>query len=431
VTRGLIARIAGGVQGAKLCSQVVAWNAGATREQVAEAFQEACTRAVRSCRGQSEGEVYVWLRTTTHHELGHLRRRARMRATRELPVCEPSVSLNVLTPPAASAEDEVIERERLAEVEHLTGAVLARLDERQRQIAALHSHGCRRPEIARHLGITQRSVKRALERIMALSRAELVRRAGNGCGSGERLVSRLAFGLAGEREIREAQLHLATCPRCGAMYERLDLWREKVAALLPLPAIAHTQPRLIERVAHTVADHLPRPGGDSGTLRNHVLEAGARLKQQATVTAARVADPTPMAGVRPGAVAAAVAGCLAIGGGATYCLQRGVDPVRAVGAAHRATPTPTPTPQRRTRVSPTPSPAATPASTPLPTVAATHKPQPIVATATPNPTATPAPQEEYEPMAVGSASNSSQKTASKPRTPAPAPAGGPGEFDGP
>src|SRR4051794_7278851 len=36
ITRGLIARIAGGVQGAKLCSQVVAWNPGATPEQVAE-----------------------------------------------------------------------------------------------------------------------------------------------------------------------------------------------------------------------------------------------------------------------------------------------------------------------------------------------------------------------------------------------------------
>ena len=41
----------------------------------------------------------------------------------------------------------------------------------------------------RHLGITPRSVKRALERIMALSRAELVRLAGRGCGSGEPLVA--------------------------------------------------------------------------------------------------------------------------------------------------------------------------------------------------------------------------------------------------
>lgn len=62
--------------------------------------------------------------------------------------------------------------------------------ERQRAIAALYSHGRRRPEIAEHLGMTPRSVKRALERIMAVSREELVRLAGHGCESGESLVAR-------------------------------------------------------------------------------------------------------------------------------------------------------------------------------------------------------------------------------------------------
>ena len=42
----------------------------------------------------------------------------------------------------------------------------------------------------------------------------------------------------------------------------------------------------------------------------------------------RVADPTPLAGVRPGAAAATVASCLALGGGATYCVERGIDPTR-------------------------------------------------------------------------------------------------------
>jgi hypothetical protein len=75
----------------------------------------------------------------------------------------------------------------------------------------LYSHGRKRPEIAEHLGMTPRSVKRALEQIMALSREELVRLAGHGCDAGESLVARFAFGLAGPHEAREAQLHLATC----------------------------------------------------------------------------------------------------------------------------------------------------------------------------------------------------------------------------
>src|SRR5437867_4154414 len=82
VTRALIAEIAGGELGAKLRSQVAAWHPGAGREDVEEAFQEACVLAQRRCRGQREGEVFTWLRTTTLRELGHIRKRAGRRARR-------------------------------------------------------------------------------------------------------------------------------------------------------------------------------------------------------------------------------------------------------------------------------------------------------------------------------------------------------------
>ena len=79
LTRGLIERIVSGERGAMLRSQVVSWHPGVSRDEVDEAFQEACLLAGRSCRGQTEGEVYTWLRTTTHRELGHMRRRSRSR----------------------------------------------------------------------------------------------------------------------------------------------------------------------------------------------------------------------------------------------------------------------------------------------------------------------------------------------------------------
>jgi hypothetical protein len=77
LTRGLIEQIARGQLGAKLRSQVAASQRGASRDEVEEAFQEACSRAEGRCRGQTEGEVFTWLRTTTHRELGHMKRRAR------------------------------------------------------------------------------------------------------------------------------------------------------------------------------------------------------------------------------------------------------------------------------------------------------------------------------------------------------------------
>jgi Phage integrase family len=95
VTRALIVQIAGGEQGAKLRSQVTRWHPGATCDQVEDAFQEACARAERACRGQSEGEVVTWLRTTTHHELGHIRKRARRRSQQEIMVDFSAVELRI------------------------------------------------------------------------------------------------------------------------------------------------------------------------------------------------------------------------------------------------------------------------------------------------------------------------------------------------
>src|SRR5215207_1074873 len=55
-TRALLEKIAGGEASRRLLAQVARWNTDATPEQV-------------------EGEVYNWLRTTTHREIAHQRRR--------------------------------------------------------------------------------------------------------------------------------------------------------------------------------------------------------------------------------------------------------------------------------------------------------------------------------------------------------------------
>jgi hypothetical protein len=276
---------------------------------------------------------------------------------------------------------------------------------------------------------------------MAVGREELVRLAGHGCESGESLVARFAFGLAGPREVREAQLHLATCPRCGALYERLDVWRAKVAVLLPIPVAAQARPGVIERALHGASEALSsgkRHGRDGvSAVREHVVDGASQLKQH---TYARVVDPTPLAGLRPGAAAAAIAGCLAVGGGATYCAQQGVDPIggltAVVAPAHhekrseprrrpaRVASTPTPTAPIVTQTvqppTPTPTPPAAPGSTTQPATQPTAQPEP-----------TPVPQQEFEPVSTGGGGSSARQASSTPIQPASAPVGGPGEFDGP
>ncbi len=139
---------------------------------------------------------------------------------------------------------------------------------------------------------------------MTAGREQLVQLAGRGCASGERLVTRLAFGLASDREARQAQLHLATCPQCAGLYERLDLWRETVAALLPVPAVEQARPGAVEAAVDRIADALAsvrQHGGETaGAVRQHATEATAQVKQHTTAAYLRMADPTPLAGARPG-----------------------------------------------------------------------------------------------------------------------------------
>jgi RNA polymerase sigma factor (sigma-70 family) len=441
-TRAFVERIAGGDHGGRLRWQVARWNPGATSDQVEEAFQEACARAERACTGQSEGEVFVWLRTTTHREVRAVRRRAQREVL--VDVCSPAFELADRS--ATAAVDELIDREDHAELERLAGAVLARLSERQRAVVALHSHGVRRPQIAEGLGITPRVVKRSLEQIMAAARNELVRLAGHGCDGGERLVSRFAFGLASPREARQAQLHLSSCARCGAMYGQLDLWRDKVAAILPVPAVAQAHTGLVERTVHSAADLVSTVRRQVKETvvgaREHLADGTAQAKQHAAAAYYRAADPTAIVGVRPGAVAATIAGCLAIGSGAGYCIKQGVGPIpmlaRTQAAQHQPR-KPHHQPKRARVAQATTSTIAAPAPTPAPTSPPPTQTTPPATTSTQSAPATtttqsappPAPQDEFEPGSAPSSSTSAPATSTTTTKPARAPASGSSEFGGP
>ena len=264
----------------QLRGQVAAAKRGATREQIEEAFQEACLKAGRSCRGQTMGEVYKWLLKTTDSIVDDMRDRLK----REVLVDHCASEFQTVDPTLAPPDEVLIEREERAELDELKLAILDRLDERRRKVAVLHSHGLARNDIARHLGISARIVKRDVEGILAAGREQLTRVVGAGCPDGHQLVSRYAFGLAGGREARRAQFHLATCARCGAMFERLDLWRERVAALVPVPPAMAGHAHIAERVIHAGSELVaPRPEqARSAGLREHVGHA--------TVTYARAGD---------------------------------------------------------------------------------------------------------------------------------------------
>jgi RNA polymerase sigma factor (sigma-70 family) len=317
----------------KLCAEVAQLTA-APHALVEDVFQEVCLKASRrgDCRGESPGEVYSWLRTAT---LNRVRDELKGGFERYELLVDWRDEQRQPHDSGAGADAEVLDREKRHELGELVETALAELNERQRKVAVLHAYGFKNPEIARQLRVTRRQVQRLKEQMLAGARDALAAHAGAGCDRGDSLVRRLAFGLADPSEHTEAELHMASCVPCAAVYRRLELWHDKVAALAPVPAAAH-DPGLIERTLHKTTNalaSLKQHATDAGAqAKQQLADAGSQVKQHAAAGYGRAVEYTPLAGARPGAAATAIAGCLALGGGAaTYCIEKGVDPFDGFG----------------------------------------------------------------------------------------------------
>ena len=274
--------------------------------------------------GRASGEARA--RSTSGFARRRIAKSAVCAAVRDARCCSPPATLKLaaVRRPASDPVDELIEREDHEELERLARVILSGLSSRQRAVVALHTRGLRRRQIAEHLDLTSRTVKRSMEQVLAAGRNELLRLAGQGCGEGEQLVARLAFGLAGPREARRAQLHLATCGRCGALYERLDLWREHVAGLLPLPAAAE---------AHLICSSA-RSTPAASCCRGRLIAAGRRratARDGDGVASARSGRRRATAGGRSDAARRRTAGCGGCRGGRLSRGRRRRDLLRGAG----------------------------------------------------------------------------------------------------
>lgn len=423
-----------GERGAKLRSQLAGLHPEASAVEVEDAIQTACDRFVDKAEGISApGQVYAWIRTTAHRLLTseedhHLR---------ELAVDPTDASLRDLAAEEAGPEEATIEHEDEAELVALVREVSALLPERKRDVLALYGAGYKRPEIASQLGLSDRAVKRDLLEIMDEARVAIARKAGGGCQRGEPMVLRFAYGLASAAEAEQARLHMKGCGRCGVLWERLDAWREKAAALLPLPAVEQVSPGLFGRVAHRAAEGFT-------SAKQQILGGASQVKQQTAATYSRAVDPTPLAGVRPGTVAALLVSCVTIGGGAaTYCAQNDVDPLGAAsglisGDDESKTAEGTPSPESTAVVPPAPAPTVseeTVSSEPPPSTEAEPQPAPE-----PKPEPEPAPpppEQSFEPASTGYPATEAESEyvapeSSTPERAQPAPvSGGAPQFGGP
>lgn len=167
-------------------------------------------------------------------------------------------------------------------------------------------------EIQELLGVSNRVYRRELERAVTqiADGYELVRE-GRFCDSRRSLILAYVAGIAGPGRADEARAHLETCPGCAAWASELRETTRRAAAVLPLPALA--------------GSHLGWLGHLAAKVRDHVSSFFQGARHQGAAVAARTdaSGGGILVGTRPGAVVAAVASCVAIGGG-TYCAVQGV-----------------------------------------------------------------------------------------------------------
>ena len=224
------------------------------------------------------------------------------------------------------------------------------LDQAEQALLKLRlDRGMDPPEIRERLGLTDRQYRRTAERagkallaqFRAFDRGEWAR--------GKRsLLCACVMGIASDTQRERAQRLIDEDPCCRAMMSELREFGGNAAALLPLPVgtvtmasgndgLAQRATELFGDVKGGLADLAsrvgsPTPGGGGAkdrslttlsSVKRQAAETFMGAKQHATNTYVRVADPTPIAGARPGTAAAIVASCVAAGGGA-YCAVEGV-----------------------------------------------------------------------------------------------------------
>jgi RNA polymerase sigma factor (sigma-70 family) len=220
----------------------------------------------------------------------------------------------------------------------LLAELLEELTPLQRRIIKLRwGLGLRRREAAALLGISEKTLKREMEKAepMITANAELAR-AGRWCEPKASLVVAYSLGLLGERRAAKARDHLQRCAGCRAVARAMHDRLEDLAAVLPLPALAASASShgLLGRAVEL---------GDSVRMSLSGLGRSAKEDMVALVSRAPAVDTaaTQVAaggGLRGGGSAlAAVTACLIAGGGATYCAIEGVpESLRTLAPIERA-----------------------------------------------------------------------------------------------
>lgn len=236
------------------------------QSEVEDAVDHAIAEAARAMHATREQAIYEYLRTAAHRVL--LRRKER--AGRVSAPLATDLDFDRLLGNSLTPEDVLLAKEHRSVVLDL----VSELDDRTLAVMRLkHVEGLERKEVAARLGLSEKAVKKAIEKGLRACR-ERYDTAVEGalCVDRKQAIEAFERGEADARQARQARQHLDHCASCGARHRAVTATQRAAAAFVPLPLLA-THSGLIGGVVRAAKRLLTdRLGGDAGATG--VMAAG-------------------------------------------------------------------------------------------------------------------------------------------------------------
>lgn len=250
------------------------------RAEVEEAVDAAIADATVGMRATREAAIYDYLRTAAQRKLGRRKERAE-RTSAALP---DGMDFDCVVGESLSPEELLLAKEHRAVVLDLVSA----LDDRALAVMRLkHIEGLERKEVAAALGISEKAVKKAIERGHRVCRESFeTAMSGQLCGERTTALAALAGGSPSARERRQAEQHLRHCASCREHQRTVTAAQRAVAALVPAPVLGATAVSRIGALVGRCGDWFTTFVGTSPAAADPAASLGSTASKVAAVVAA-------------------------------------------------------------------------------------------------------------------------------------------------
>lgn len=208
------------------------------RAAAEDAVDQALEIAARNMQATAPPAVEAYVRRAAWRQLKDLKRR-RARGAHAMPA---DIDFDAIPGTELTPEELVLANENRGLVTRLLNDALAELDERCLAVMRLkHVDGLERKEVAARLGLSEKQVKKAIEKAHRVcSDTYLAASEGRLCERRRHVVVAAALGTAPRGDRRKAKSHIAHCSDCRTYFRTMRASQRAVAALLPIPLAAHT-----------------------------------------------------------------------------------------------------------------------------------------------------------------------------------------------